>query len=147
MKNYILIILSLCLLLSACSKSGSSTTLSSSLNTTETKLVGYWYCSMAIDSINVTTVDTAIAVGSPYVNFQDSLAANFPGTSGKAKDCIWNPSFVYAMGEVPGYWFYDEVVQQLNIYGQVFTIKTLNSTTLILKQNLGVGIKTIYFHK
>lgn len=145
MKNYIITILSLCLILSACSKSSTTPSNSVTLNTTESKLLGYWYCSMEADSVNAAKWDTVLVSGTAYINFQDSIASDFPGTSSKAKDCIWTPGFVTAGAEVPGYWFYDEAVQQLNLYGQSYNV-SINGTTMVLSF-MSAHHSYYYFHR
>ena len=147
MKNQLITILSIILILSACSKSSTSTTPSgTSLNNTENQLLGNWYCSMEIDSINATKVDTVLSTGNPYVSFQDSLAANFPGTNTKAKDCTWAPGFVVGGSEVPGYWYYDESIQKLNLYGQSYSLISINGTNMVLEFS-AAHHSYYYFHR
>lgn len=142
-----LTIIAVCLLtLTACTKSGSSST-GPSVNSTESQLVGTWYQSKT-DVTGLLDTSYTGYNNTCYIQFTSNA---FPGTNVPAnyklsEDAIGMlpPSMT---GPSVNLWYYDASTFMLVIGVQQFSILTLSASNLTIKNNAGVQTTTYYFHK
>lgn len=151
------------LTLSACSKSGSgSSSSTSSLNSTESQLIGTWYLQKEVDSSGMPGIVSATG-DTTYTGYNNSYYQTFNsnqfgstttggGANWKQETESWTlnlvpPVLSAAPGNATGYWFFDNTTNYLTIVQWQYSIVTLTGSQLVLKQAYSTGYNYYYFTK
>jgi len=148
MKKHIIIAISL-LTLAACTKKSSSTSSSTStLNATETSLIGTWYLQKEQDSIG--HVDYSGYSTSNYIQFTSTVLNATTGYLTFNDGCLIVTDIVQPpanVGVATVLWYYNATTNFLVLNTIQFTIVSLSSSSLILNCQYAGGNKYWYFSK
>ena len=135
----------------ACSKKSSSSSSGSSLNSTETQLVGTWYLQKFVsDTTTITGFSKAF-----YTIFKSDqyASAGTPGVGSNYKQAISScivavaPPNMTPTVDFNMYWYYDNNVNLLQIVGKQYTIVSLTTSQLVIKiQNAVVLTAFDYYY-
>lgn len=158
MKKLIVIAVSL-LTLSACSKSGSSSS-TSALNSTETSLLGTWYLQSEYSNVTYYSGTNIVAGAGTTIGYSNAYYITFmsndypPGTTtiglqytGSCIPSVGVPTPPGGTpGSGPGYWYYNTTNNYLVIGGEQY-IMSLSGSNLTITY-IGSGDTSIStFHK
>lgn len=154
------------LFLYSCKKSNSESSVNSTMNTTERQLVGTWKVTSEADTtiVNgkvifpVTTTYTPSGTTAPFIQFtnkQYSTLVNYFMCNDAARlGTFPNDHYIYYTPE-PLSWYYDTTKHVVQIEDGAYSIVSLTSNALVLKQIISIDTlgtdeimyDVIYFQK